>query len=317
MTYINGDNAFKISLANRNAKWQGRRDRNNGPVYTLPEFAPSFSLVEGEALLTIGSCFARHIEIYLKREGYCVPAFEYTCPAEELWTTTKMRPGLLNKYTPHSMLNEITFATGTSDGSEFLVEVPGGVIDGQLHTNVPVSMDRALERRQEMRSLYLNALRECRIAIVTLGLIESWWDRESEVYLNETPLTSMMRAHPSRFEFRVLGVDETIQTVNLLLASLKQFGRPDQRTLLTVSPVPLQRTFTSSDVRIANTYSKSLLRVAAQSAVETFDWVDYFPSYESITQSDPEKTWEDDLVHVKMDAVHANVNRMLQLYGSN
>jgi hypothetical protein len=55
--------------------------------------------------------------------------------------------------------------------------------------------------------------------------------------------------------------------------------------LLTVSPVALAATFEDRHVMVSTTYSKSVLRVAAQEARERFDFVDYFPSYEIITGS--------------------------------
>ena len=60
---------------------------------------------------------------------------------------------------------------------------------------------------------------------------------------------------------------------------------PALRILLTVSPVPLIATFEPQHVLVATTYSKSVLRVAAQAATDRYAHVDYFPSYEIITAS--------------------------------
>jgi hypothetical protein len=57
------------------------------------------------------------------------------------------------------------------------------------------------------------------------------------------------------------------------------------RVLLTVSPVPLIATYEERHVLTATTYSKSVLRVAAETIVRETDWVDYFPSFEIITGS--------------------------------
>lgn len=59
-----------------------------------------------------------------------------------------------------------------------------------------------------------------------------------------------------------------------------------------------------------------MLRVAAEVARRRYDWVDYYPSFESVTHSDRKLTWEDDLIHVRQDIVRANVNRMLKEYAS-
>jgi hypothetical protein len=63
--------------------------------------------------------------------------------------------------------------------------------------------------------------------------------------------------------------------------------------------VPLMATFSTEDVVIANTYSKSLLRTAAQEWAAAHRNVHYFPSYEIVQNSEPAITWEEDLRHVQ------------------
>lgn len=89
---------------------------------------------------------------------------------------------------------------------------------------------------------------------------------------------------------------------------------PHARIVLTVSPVPLSRTFTGQDVAVANCYSKSVLRAAAEAVVQQYDFVDYFPSYESVTLSDPRLAWDLDRVHVTGEVVKANIERLVALY---
>ena len=50
-----------------------------------------------------------------------------------------------------------------------------------------------------------------------------------------------------------------------------------------MSPVPLIATYEPRNVLVSTTYSKSVLRVAAEMAWRKHEWVDYFPSYEIIT----------------------------------
>ena len=55
------------------------------------------------------------------------------------------------------------------------------------------------------------------------------------------------------------------------------------RFIITVSPVPLVATATDSHVLLASTYSKSVLRVAAQQVAESVAGVTYFPAFEIVT----------------------------------
>ena len=58
---------------------------------------------------------------------------------------------------------------------------------------------------------------------------------------------------------------------------------PASRVILTVSPVPLAATYTGNHVLSATTYSKSVLRAAAERVVRSHSNCAYFPSYEIIT----------------------------------
>jgi hypothetical protein len=311
---ISGEDAFRLTASNKASKWRGRGSSKIEDDIFLPSINPTFAFSKDSSVFTIGSCFARHIELALKQRGFHVPAFEQSFPREELWAGTAMPSGFLNKYTPHSMLNEVEFAFGTSTGEEFLVEVEGGYLDMQCHTNQPVSLDRAVERRVEIRHLYKDAILKSELVIITLGLIETWWDSENSVYLNETPSRDLLKRYPGRFEFEVMSATNTIDCVNKLITLMQEHGPSLQKMMISVSPVPLQRTFTDQDVVVANTYSKSILRVAAQEALTKFGNIDYYPSMESVLNSNKELSWEDDLVHPTQEIVGANVARMCSDY---
>ena len=61
-------------------------------------------------------------------------------------------------------------------------------------------------------------------------------------------------------------------------------------------------------------YSKSCLRTAADIICAKHDFVDYFPSYESILYSDRSVAFAEDGIHVQEAAVAFNVDRMLMAY---
>jgi len=58
---------------------------------------------------------------------------------------------------------------------------------------------------------------------------------------------------------------------------------PDLKCILTVSPVPLVATASGRHVLVATTYSKAVLRVAADSVSRMLPDVAYFPAYELVT----------------------------------
>lgn len=67
---------------------------------------------------------------------------------------------------------------------------------------------------------------------------------------------------------------------------IKEINR-DSRIFLTLSPVPLQGTASSFNVFEANAISKSIVRYAIALATEAEPSIEYFPSYEIVTQVAP------------------------------
>jgi hypothetical protein len=310
---LSAEAAYSQTMGNRPSKWPDRASGRIEPL-CLPAIKPGFSIARDASIFTIGSCFARHIEFALADHGLSVPTLGFRVPQEELWAGTGLRTGLLNKYTPFSMLNEIDFILDGSDGSQFLIETGEDQWwDGQLHTTESVTLARGLKRRQKIRDLYDGAIRQSSVVIITLGLIETWWDEEQQIYLNETVPLALAQRHPGRFLFEVLSIEKTLFAVRRLIEQLRLVN-PTHNVLLTVSPVPFVRSFNGGDAIVANGYSKAALRVAAEVVTNEYPWVDYYPSYESVTSSDRSGAWEDDLVHVRPDLIKANVDRMVKAY---
>jgi tetratricopeptide (TPR) repeat protein len=78
--------------------------------------------------------------------------------------------------------------------------------------------------------------------------------------------------------------------------------------------VPLGTTFTGRDVTIANAHSKAVLRAACDAATLEREGVDYFPSYEMVTLTDPRLVWKQDRLHVSQGFIGKIVGHMLDHY---
>ena len=310
---VPAEDAYRATMRQRAAKWPDRASGRIEPV-CLPAISPGFTIPAGASVLTIGSCFARHIEFELMERGITVPTLGFRVPGEELMAGTGLPTGILNKYTPFAMLNEIEAVARGDDGRRFLIEAPDGRWwDGQLHSHETVELERGLRRRARLRDMYAKAIADSAVVIVTLGLIEAWWDDAEQIYLNDTVPRHIIDRHPKRFFFETLSSEKTIDAVMRLVAALQALNTT-QTMLLTVSPVPFLRSFSGQDALQANAYSKAALRVAAEVASRAHAHVDYYPSYESVTLSDRAEAWEDDLVHVRPPIIATNVGRMLDAY---
>jgi GSCFA family protein len=74
---------------------------------------------------------------------------------------------------------------------------------------------------------------------------------------------------PSRYEFHLTSFAENRANLEGIYALLSEYGHPDVHIVVTVSPVPLMNTFSSTDIVVANTWAKSLLRAVAQEWART------------------------------------------------
>jgi hypothetical protein len=307
------------NLANEVAnRWPNRSDGDNRvePI-ARPHFTPSFSLEPGEKVFTIGSCFARNVERHLERMGFEIPMRQVQIGGETHNDADNIE-SILNNYGVTSILNELRWALDPEvpfDPSKGLLEItPDKFAD--LHLSGyprPLPWDKAVERRARIGAAMKTAA-ECRVVIMTLGLVEVWWDNLAELYLNVAPPKQFARRSPERFELHVLSYEEIVLHLDAIINLLRRFGRPDQRIIISVSPVPLGVTFTTSDVMVANTYSKAVLRAAVEQVCAGYGHIDYFPSYESVVLSDRREAWRDDMIHVSNRLVHTNVSRMVGAY---
>lgn len=264
-------------------------------------------------IFTIGSCFARNIEQQLKKLGYKVPLLGFSVPKEEWVYETN---SILNNYTPTSIYQEIKWLAdiydkgGVVSGEDVRAlgyETKSGFIDLQLRGQIPVSIERLVERRQQIYDIS-KCVFSAELVVITLGLIEVWQDVETGTYLQESPTSRAMLQDKKRFKFRVLRHDECMKNIEDAISLIKE-RNPGAHILMTTSPVPLARTFTDDDVITANMHSKSKLRSVCGELAES-GLVTYFPSYESVILTKSWDIWQDDLIHVKPWFIGKIINKL-------
>lgn len=310
--------AVRRSKANRASRWTGTEDcaadRLAGRI-VVPDSSPSFQARPGHTVFAIGSCFARNVEEALEDAGVDVLSRRYALP--EMGATTPRTAGIFNKYTPISILQELQLAAGerTLDQRSFLELVDGVFYDPQLRIISGTGSVAALLARRRQVTAYFRQAFEADIVIMTLGLIEAWYDRISGLYLVEAPAPQCIKREPDRFGFEIFDAQRCLDAVKEVRDLLHRHRGKETRLIVTVSPVPLARTFSALDVLSANTLSKSTLVVAANRFAEEVEGVDYFPSYEAATVSDPAVVWDADRRHVTDFMVTRIIRTFLVRYG--
>jgi len=286
-------------------------------TWFTPKVDPKFTLRRDDKFYAIGSCFARGIESSLTGHKIIVesaaPEFAELQPANKELSGL----GFTNKYNTYSILNELRWALDPDAvfPQESIVQVTKTTWYDP-HTNPSLALAdlaETLERRAMMQAV-TKRIKHCRAVIVTLGLAEVWRDVKADVFINRTPIPSLFKTQPGRYEFHLTSFAENWANLEAIYALLTQYGHPDVRIVVTVSPVPLMNTFSTMDIVVANTWAKSLLRAVAQEWAAAHPNVDYFPSYEIVQSSDRAAVWERDLRHVKGAGAHHIMELFLRNY---
>lgn len=290
--------------------WIGRLETSPPDRLSIAH-RPKFRFDKSDKFFCIGSCFARNIEEHLLYRGVEVLSKSLRCPKNE-WM---YRPsGLLNKFTTHSMAQELSWTLRPPDDWRgFLNEDDKGWSDLQLVPGCkPVSLERAIERRRYITQTYFRRLASADVVVLTLGLNEVWRDDSAGVFLNAAPSYFSCARNRDRYSVHVTDAAENTAELEALYAAVRTINARC-RFVVTVSPVPMGQTFSGDDVIVANTRSKCVLRASAESFVRGHADADYFPSYEIVTQW-PGTAYVADRLHVRDDVVGEVVRQFLELY---
>lgn len=296
--WINGEKAWNNVLEIEHSRWDRIAPRFAGDFMSVVA-SPKVGISASDTFFCMGSCFARNIELELIYRDIPVLSKRIVSPKEEF----DYRPtGVVNKYTTASMLNELEWVLTPPSPEDVLIETDTGWVDFQLHTTVSVSQARAIERRRYMTEDYFARIRTADVMIMTLGLVETWLDTKSGFHLNMAPSQGEIRKHPGRFRLVRTDVATNLKCLERMWEILAEIS-PRCRIVVTVSPVPMSASFWGDDVIVANMYSKSTLKAAAQSFVDAHDNVEYFPSYELVMMSRREAVFLPDWIHVEDNCV--------------
>jgi hypothetical protein len=149
--------------------------------------------------------------------------------------------------------------------------------------------------------------------VVTLGLTEVWFDRQTNLYLNVAPDRAAVRSDPSRFSCLVTSFQENRDGLEQIYLLAKRVA-PQIKVLVTVSPVALTATFRPVDVVVANMASKCTLRAVADDWAASHADVDYFPSFELVLHSNQDVVRKVDRSHVTMSTSRAIIDLFARHY---
>jgi hypothetical protein len=253
---------------------------------------PKFLFAPDTRIATAGSCFAQHISRYLRARNAAVVDLEPAPPGLSATNAVKYGYGIYsarygNIYTVRHLLQLTEEALGRFAPSDAVWERDGRFFDAMRIGVEPAGLPSA-EAVQRHRLQHLGRVRrlfsQADVFVFTLGLTEAWTHRESGTVYPTAPGTIAGSYQPDVHAFRNFDFLEVYQDfVKFRRLAMKR--NPGLKFLLTVSPVPLTATASDKHVLVATTYSKAVLRAVAGKLAETFEDVDYFPSFDLLSSA--------------------------------
>jgi hypothetical protein len=261
--------------------------------------APVDPLIEPTTkVATIGSCFASELASTMGKVGI----------------VGGMHPGGLF-YSTTTIRQEMERLAGgwPERAAEPVWAVPGGFVDPfRDYSTTHPDAATLLAERAAADAAADDLFRDAKVVVATLGLIETF----------RNPVTgNTYRQIPHPAAYPSLGAEFRRLTVADMLSDLERIRAVVRDTLgatlvLTTSPVPLHTTFTTHDVRVANTESKSRIRAAVSEFVDRHPDVRYFHSYEMVVTAERQSDYfREDGRHVHRHAVKYIVSEFLRLFG--
>jgi hypothetical protein len=252
------------------------------------------TLMQSTRVATAGSCFAQHIARHLKTAGFDYyvaepghPILPKSLREAHNYGTFSARYG--NVYTARQLDQLMDRAYGLFTPEEPAWIDADGTVRDPFRPNVQPDGYISVAEMEFDRVQHLAAVREMfealDVFVFTLGLTECWESRVDGAVFPLCPGVEGGTFDPGRYAFRNQDVTEVIEDMTAFFNKLNAVN-PEAQVILTVSPVPLMATAEpGANVLSATTYSKSVLRVAAETLRKAQPHVHYFPSYEVVTGS--------------------------------
>jgi GSCFA family len=263
------------------------------PFMLDPMETPPFQIAANTKVATAGSCFAQHISRKLRASGYTHYVVENGGDAIDAkdvalrnFGTFSARYG--NIYTARQLLQLFDRAFGTFEPLEQVWQRDDGRYVDPLRPQVEptgfATADDVIEDAERHLAAVRQMFETLDVFVFTLGLTEGWRVKTDQTILPLAPGVAGGSWDPSRYEFINFEVEDITNDMIAFVDRLRSVNA-GARIVLTVSPVPLIATYEDRHVLVSNTYSKSVLRVAADKVARARANVTYFPSFEIITSN--------------------------------
>ena len=276
---------------------------------------------ENSTFFLIGSCFAEEIRKSLSGHQTCYPAYQNVTfdRSKTLVDTLHLGRYHMNYYNSFSICQEFERAIGRWEQTEDDVwRLPKRKIeDGKLivsnndsdvvyqdpyRRNIfSASRGDLFDVIRQINTEVKRGLRNADVIIITLGMTEIFKITSNGRACNQVPLYGG-GAGLRETKFHASDFSENLDNMRRVYEATKIIN-PNAKIVMSVSPVPMHRSFGDQDIFINNFSSKTILRSVVATLVQRYPEIIYFPSFE-IVWGIGASAYKEDLLHVRPDIVH-------------
>ncbi len=290
------------------------------PIRFDPVSPPPFQLTRRDKIITAGSCFAQHIARVLSEAKFTHLIAEKPHAMVPPDVAKAHNYGMFsarygNVYTARQLRQLFQRAYGNFEPKAEGWKMPdgSGVVDPfrpQIQPGGFRSQEELNQDRKQHLAAVRYALENANVLVFTLGLTECWADVEDGAVYPVAPGVAGGSYDPKTTEFKNFDEVETYRDLQAALAFARK-KNPKLKIILTVSPVPLNATFEDRHVAVSTTWSKAVLRIAAEKATKKFQNCVYFPSYEIITSPQTRSRYYDE---DRREVLEEGVSHVMELF---
>ncbi|GJD90183.1 MULTISPECIES: GSCFA domain-containing protein [Methylobacterium] len=266
---------------------------NVPPFAVNPHPRETFAIARTDKVATGGSCFAQRVAEALREAGFNYYLTEAPAPGmsgneanARQFGTFSARYGNLYYTRQFVQLFDRAYGRFEPELTAWLRE-DGRYVDPFRPTVEPdgfASEAEVIAARDAHLAEVRRLFETLDVFVLTLGLTEGWRWRADGAALPLAPGVAGGTFDPDLYECVNAGAAEVLGDLRGFLDRLWSVN-PAARVIFTVSPVPMIATYMDRHVMESNSYSKSVLRVAAGEACTGDPRAVYFPAYDIVTSN--------------------------------
>jgi hypothetical protein len=291
--------------------------------------APQPMVSAEDRFFVMGSCFADEIRIALEKSlgpAHVLPELHDTAPTsapaalptggddgDDADGEVEVERGHFGTYNAYSVLQEVERILNLwQPAADDYWQLDGKVQCPYRRTVFAETPEALAALTATLDTVLRQGFEAADHFIFTFGMTEVFVNRVSGKIANQKPGYGYGGGrvetdyHRASFAENLAVMEKIVD----LISSVK----PKAKIFVTVSPVPLKRTFSGEDIYVANSLSKCTLRaVLGELAQSRKDSVVYFPSYETVMSSGHD-AWEADGRHVRRPLVEQITRSFREAY---